>query len=157
VTSKNLNCHFSLVSVGIMGVTIMSAYRSDCHAAATVPCSRPRSGKSYRHLGEAWGSCDRCASACYGLASPVIAGCLLCALTLPPSLFITPTAHSNYFSCAIISTNAFDCAQPTTRVHLSSRLFAHESVYCDALFATKRAPLSVSRPLEGHIDSSFIN
>jgi hypothetical protein len=48
-TSKNLNCHLSRVSVAMSeGGVPASAYRSDCHTAATVPCSLlPQSQLSY--------------------------------------------------------------------------------------------------------------
>jgi hypothetical protein len=49
-TSKNLNCHFSRVSVAMSEVRVPArAYRSDCHTAATVPCSLlPQSQLLYR-------------------------------------------------------------------------------------------------------------
>jgi hypothetical protein len=97
-TSKNLNCHFSRVSFFILCVATLITYRSDCHAAATVPCSPLPNSKSYRHLGEALGRYDQRTNAHQGLARPSIDCCLLRSPLRSPFLFfITPISHFNYF------------------------------------------------------------
>jgi hypothetical protein len=59
-TSKNLNCHCSRISVGMVCMCVLSKepYRSDCHAATERPSSLlPRAAGALVAIAGAWGRC----------------------------------------------------------------------------------------------------
>jgi hypothetical protein len=109
-TSKNLNCHFSRVSVAMSGGAVPArAYRSDCHTAATVPCSLlPHSPLAYRDREELGaGTRDephantRCRLAYRAMTAASVLTFFCALLFLSPSPSLQPST-STLLSCAII-------------------------------------------------------